>query len=640
MFYICTKILDMNRFLFIFRTILLSLFFLMIYSCKDTTDTPSTLPDTSTIGVSPFQFDVPVEGGVYITSYKITNRVDYGEVTFGQHPEWITDLSILSDTTLTFTVLPNTLYTERVDSLEVCYTDAKSAFVYITQEASVQHPFTFSNLQIYPSYLNVDITPVDKSAPYICRIVTKEYMDSFGVTADQESLSAYDLEYHQIMSNAQCVSMSEYLSPFLQTGDLRQFQMDDLVPNTEYLFFCYHIDPQTGRCLSEIVFDWITTTNVNQIELEFDFEYQLTGHNIALSITPVDYDGYYYTFYYNTEEFYSYFGQDAVFDETVLKQWNSVVDIQSNLYFKSPEEIMEENCFTGVSNFNYSLAAESEYVFYVFAVDSQSAFAASEVHKLTVVTESVSKSDLQIDLSVTNLGSRGAQIHFIPDNDQEEYVGFYVTKQEWDSYGSTQEQKFNAILYNYSLIPKTGAVSYTLTDLTPSTEYVLFAFGYQGEMPSTDIFSIDFATSSDVEGESVMTIDVGTYFDFDQIIARDNSYAGFAGYALLVLDIQITPESEPYYYLLTVPEDVENFTDEEIRIMLSERFLQYTLKDEYVVEFDSELVFVGVAMDRNGNLGPLCKEYFTLSRDGVSDVNLFFNKDYAPKPTGFSVLGE
>ena len=624
------------------KRFLLALFILSVtfgvISCGQN-DTPDTPQDTKiSIEVTPFQFEVPQSGGDYSASYKVTGADASAQLSVTTEVDWIENIDYSDGQNVSFSVLPNETFEIRTAEIELSCADAEPAVIYISQEADIPLPFSLENMNIQADHFNVDIIPVLKDKDYICRIVTKEYMDAFGVTADQNSLKQYDKEYLTIMANSYGMTLAEYLADFVMRGDQTSYLVDKLVPNTEYLFFCYHINIQNANCESDIVYQWVTTGNIAQQDVDFDFSYQISRFNMLMEVSPVDYNGHYYYGYFNMDEFYSYYGADADFAEQVVKDWNESVDINRNLHHVSVLEILSRYCFTSVSEFSHSLAANTEYQFYAFAVDSQTAFASSPVIIENVQTQDAGTSDLVIDLEVTNLGSRGAVIHFTPSNDEDEYVGTYITKNEWNTFTGTNKEKMNQILNEYSLIAKTGYASYTLSKLEPATDYVLFAFGCEGEAPSTDLFYIEFSTTEEIIGESIITIEIGKYFDFDELIPYNSQFAGYSGYALFPLNATVTPASEPYYYML-VTADVElYYSDEELKELLVAGYRQYTLQNDHVVSFDVEVMFVGIVMDPNGNLGPLCKQKFTLTREGTSNPEDYFNGDYAPKPTGFYVL--
>ena len=52
-------------------------------------------------------------------------------------------------------------------------------------------------------------------------------------------------------------------------------------------------------------------------DVEFDFNYEMSGFNMQMEVSPVDYNGYYYYGYFNMDEFYSYYGADADLAEQV-----------------------------------------------------------------------------------------------------------------------------------------------------------------------------------------------------------------------------------------------------------------------------------------------------------------------------------
>lgn len=626
----------MNR--FVFLAILFFSFFAT--SCKSSTDSPVVPSGDTKLDISPFSFEIPIEGGTYSCSFRVVNPVSGTLLSVTSDDlEWVTDIVIEEqDSTISFTVLPNNTYIRRTANIEFSYGDIVSAEISLSQDAPIQLPFEFSNFQCTESTISVDITPVDTESVYICRAVSKDYMESFDVTADQESLEEYDFEYLTIMANSYGISVREYLSDMVLKGVATGYLIEELLPNSEYLIFCYHIDINTAKCLSDIVFQWVTTGNVEQSDRHFDFEHQNAGDQVHVTVTPENYQGYYYYGYYKTDEFYSYFGSDADFADVVVRSWNEKVHYQRNLYFIPVSDVLEQNCFQSEHTFNHSLDAQSEYIFYAFSVDNETAFASSDVTTYTIMTEDVTLSDMVIDLQVTNLGARGAIFHFTPDNDEESYVGHWITKSEWDSYGSNEQQRMSGLLNAYSFVPKSGYISYNVTDLTPATDYVMFAFGYESGFPTTSIFYKEFSTSADVIGESTITIQTDVYFDCAELSNYDPIFNEFSQYALFPLIATVEPESDNYYYLLTTPEDLASWTDDEIRMQLYERFRQYTLRDEYSILFNTEVVFVGVVMDTNGNLGPLCKQTIYLTREGASDPQDYFSGNYAPTPLGITHL--
>ena len=110
-----------------------------------------------------------------------------------------------------------------------------------------------------------------------------------------------------------------------------------------------------------------------------------------------------------------------------------------------------------------------------------------------------------------------AQYDYVHDED--EYVGTYITKGEWDSFTGTNKEKMAQILNEYSLIAKTGYASYTLSKLQPSTDYVLFAFGYEGEAPSTDLFYIEFSTTSNADS-FISGFRLGAKFAYETFVEK------------------------------------------------------------------------------------------------------------------------
>lgn len=294
------------------------------------------------------------------------------------------------------------------------------------------------------------------------------------------------------------------------------------------------------------------------------------------------------------------------------------------------EEVLYVYCRQGEDDWVYSFEPSTDYTIVAFAI-SDEAVVCSDPVSIEVSSEALEPSDNQLTISVTDIGSRTATLNVSATND-DPYGIYIVPSEEIAGYGSDSEI-MDYLLYYYAPIDARGDFSEPVSGLDPETEYAVCAFGQVSGYSTTDLFRTDFTTTEAVVGDATIEVGFDEYFDIaaslDVLTELDPESAGEFE-SLLEEGIEVLlpcyAETDPadvelYYYSLY------SYTDDMFDGISEEEVIEVLMTDYpgepsilFLANYNYPMILLGVAVDENGNPGPLFKsEPFTLTPEGAAD---------------------
>ena len=574
------------------------------------------------------ELTVDANGGAQEVKYTIENHAAGAVVLTNCSESWIKDLSTATFGSITFNVAPNYKQEAREAKISVAYTGVEQKYeIVVKQSASDKAPFTFEVAQNNPTELVFNIDPADLATAYICQIHTKEYIDTFGLN-DDFTLVQNDMKVFDNIAYNLGQTTLNYLQNISHKGKAFDVAFPGLTPDTDYVVYSYHIDLSNGSAIGDVHRKVVRTAKPEALDVTFEMAFEVTGAQIAQTVKPSDQEVYYYVGYMGVNDFKAYYG-NVDMATTFVAKWNESVAIKQNQgYYVS--QILEEYSKQGTQTFNYTeLKAETEYVFYVFALSSDSAFAASEIKIETVSTEAAQASGMTIDIEVKDIYATTANVYWTASDANGKFARSVFTKADYNALGSTDEERFASIAANYSFYVDTGSTDMNLANLTPNTTYVAFAYGLDGETPNTKIFTKEFVTKENVAGASNIQMTLGQHFNIDEAAEVDpthwGSFAGWDDYALVPVTISgVQSTDEIYWTLTTFPTDYYNYDDEWIRDITKESFRHYEYSNCYFqLPYEKEYSLIAVAKDKNGNFGKLLKMTIYLYKSEAADISTY-----------------
>ena len=579
------------------------------------------------------ELEVSADGGVQSVAYTIKNPQQGAVVLTNCKVDWIKELSTATVGEVKFTVMPNYTSEAREATITVQYTALEERYELKVKQAANDKPrFTFEVAVNEPTRLSINVTPADLSTAYICRAYSEAHIDLNNLY-DDELLADYDMDAIEYEAYYAGQTMLNYLQNISHTGKGYDIEFTKLTPDTNYVVYAYHIDLSTGEICSDIYRHVVRTAAPETAEFEFDMTLEVSGAVITQTITPADKEVYYYTYRWSVEEFYMYYGFSAVMEETLVTKWNEqMMAWVQNGY--QPYQIVDQNCFKGDKVIEHTdLKAETDYVFYIFAVDRETGLSASDITIVEKRTNKAHASNMTIEIVAKNIFQTTADVFWTASDPEGKFARSVMTKEEFESHGADDEEKLKRFVEEYWLYQAYGYTDMNLTRLQPNTTYVAFAYGLDGETPNTRIFKKEFTTLSDNPGKSNISINWDSHYNLAEVAAKDaehwGDYAEYEGYALVEMAISgVSATDEVYMWVTTQTIDYYNNTAEWLRDVVKDKN-KVNLYSHYnfVAEYEKEYTVVAVAKDENGNYGQLFLEEMYLYRSDDKQVSEYTYKE-------------
>lgn len=494
-------------------------------------------------------------------------------------------------------------------------------------------PFAFENKQIKHTELSLDIAPEDKELEYVVLFAEKKHFIANGIDT-REELLADDLAMLRQYADYYGITIREFLEgmKWITKGDKEGYKVTNLYPATEYVVYCYgvNVEGENYEATTEVYYEVITTTAPKLQDIDFDIKANIVGNSVAITITPNDYNGLYYSYIVPDTNNY-YLPEGAPFNADYLAHYRNTTWATFNELINNQGIAAEQFCHSGEVTINDRLNPNANYMVICFAVsEDQTPILCSEPSVAYFTTEESNKSDLKIEIKVEDITQYNAMLTVTPSKRGEDYACVFLAASQLPPLESEYEQMM-FIIENFDPAIFSGPFSEALTPLMPSTEYVVVAFGVENNLPTTDMFSYRFtsleAGTSEVYIES---IEIVKLFDAQEIIALDKSYTSILAECECVAIVEAKTN---------IPTDKLRFWwyEEWMRVEYSEEaFLEDLLMYDYAnnpemmdmyysMSDQDRFLFAGIAEDESGNMSEIFyTEPFLMSKDMCDPAEEFF----------------
>ena len=495
-------------------------------------------------------------------------------------------------------------------------------------------PFAFENKQIKHTELSLDIAPEDKELEYVVLFAEKKHFIANGIDT-REELLADDLAMLRQYADYYGITIREFLEgmKWITKGDKEGYKVTNLYPATEYVVYCYgvNVEGENYEATTEVYYEVITTTAPKLQDIDFDIKANIVGNSVAITITPNDYNGLYYSYIVPDTNNY-YLPEGAPFNSDYLAHYRNTTWATFNELINNQGIAAEQFCHSGEVTINDRLNPNANYMVICFAVsEDQTPILCSEPSIAYFTTEESNKSDLKIEIKVTDITQYNAMLTVTPSKRGEDYACVFLAASQLPPLESEYEQMM-FIIENFDPAIFSGPFSEALTPLMPGTEYVVVAFGIENNLPTTDMFAYRFtsleAGTSEVRIES---IEIVKLFDAEEIIALDKSYTSILAECECVAIVEAKTN---------IPTDKLRFWwyEEWMRVEYSEEaFLEDLLMYDYAnnpemmdmyysMSDQDRFLFAGIAEDENGNMSEIFyTEPFLMSKDMCDPAEEFFS---------------
>lgn len=570
------------------------------------------------------------EGGEYSVNYTIANPIDGVMVEATCDAAWITDIDVTVAGAIKFVVAANEVEEPRETTVKVAYSDADEVSFVVKQSAATSASYTFTVEMTGCNYFEamIDVYPANYDTEYIIGLYTMEEVEEYGLQ-DDEALFQEDMAYKEWIGSWSGMSAMDVARDQARQGAVYDLKLTGLNPASEYLFYAFYYDVNTGERLSDVYRYEFSTPSVELGELSFEVDAEINGPVVDVAITPNNYSGAYY---------FDMIAKSLVDDEAAamgitpeqyIEKWWVDVTEPDRIQGAPPALIIQNACSYGTDKYTFELLADTDYYVFAFAVNDF-ALCSTVPYMEVVHTGSVESVDMNIRIVVSNVTAYGVTFGFRPSSETDSYVAGWVTKEEWDSYGATERAQLSAILKKYEFEYIYGEYVYDIDrGLEPDTQYVVYAFGYYGGVVTTQLFSQEFKTLPEKPSEVTVSIKDMGYFDIRAVNELDPTIGNLDmadEYAVYPVEFVVSdPDAVVYYYNWEVGpyDDPAWYTDEN----LLGRMLYWDVRPMYICEpvaYDYENWLGAIAKDELGFYSERFLYKFQCTREGVNpDAQVF-----------------
>ena len=497
------------------------------WSCKpsdidDVVDTSTSVKfDKESVEVGYEECDVTL-------SYTINNGIEGIDIVAATEAEWISNLKA-NNGTLTFTVARNNEDKARETRLRVTYPNAEAVSVLVKQAEFDAITFELEVTASTSTSCSTLIKPSTDAYAYIAYMSEVDYFLGAGITTAEE---LFQDDYNYFMSFAEQVN-APYLYEFFLMNYLayegeQTIEWTGMMPGKEYVLYVYAIEFNEANndywMASPVTYKMVTLEGEALTEVKFDVDVAISGPNASYKINPVDYDGkYYLTVYEEGDYMYRNTPADDAYAELVSSVWlDMMAQLMASGY--APNQLIELMCLQGYEEYSELLKGSTNYAMVIYAVEMIDGLpqVASKPQVVNFATEEVGASSMTIDIKVENKYVRVADIIITPSTN-EPYTVAIVAKNEVPD--KSNEEIIEWCNKSFYMESYQGAINSHINSFKPETEYSILAYGYYGDVVTTDLFRLDFTTDAVSECEnSVVRVDFNGPYSLMELEAYDPDY--------------------------------------------------------------------------------------------------------------------
>lgn len=570
---------------------------------------------TAALRLESEEVTVSAEGGSASVSYTLENAPDGTEINAVSEKEWVREIDTDETGVIRFTVDPNDDAVTRSSKVEVtCSATTERYSFTVTQEAGDPPVFAFEIVEASEAAIKFNIYPGDKEMTYIGMVVSKEKFDSFG---SDDAYFKDDFDYFKLMAEINGLTLEEYLNGILKQGDAENRVADQLRPGTAYYVYAYGMTAD-GERLTDIYKTETQTKAVEPVDMDFEIDVKVDCADAEVSVVPSDKEHPYMFDVFTQRDAGSTDGLKEFFQDNL----DLLVSIYTAEYELTVEEVMEQLASVGPDSHVFEgLEPKTPYYAIAVAVTPYGTLN-SEVTSKEFTTGSATKSDNDITIAFSQITETTVD-YKIRTTNSDPYVFGYDLASNWAGY--TYEQMLEELTSGeYQLDPLVvkGDQDGTLEELTGKTEYIVFLFGYEGGAATTDLVIGHFTTTGPQSDQVTFKLAYDKYFDGTKMAeAYPEKFKGAAGKVVVPVVAETTGNAANFYYGqfrgdYTSPDALSD-TDAINTVVFTGSSEPTNI---FYLDYDQVHTFLGVASDSEGNYGPVWREAFTPTQDGVSPV--------------------
>ena len=586
-------------------------------SCTETKPEVDDVPTTTTITFDSLNEDKVVEidseGGEVSLTYVINNGIEGIDIVAATDVDWISDI-VVCEGTLAFTVAKNMEDKDRDTRVRITYPNVDTQYILVKQAKFDAITFELEVTNSTSTSCSTLIKPSTDAYAYIAYMSEVDYFLTAGITNPDE---LFQDDYRYFMGYAQQVSAPYLYEFFLMNyfayeGE-QSIEWTGMMPGKEYVLYVYAIEFNEANndywMASPITYKMVTLQGEELTEVNFDVDVTVDGPNAHYKIEPQNWDGkYYLTVYEEGDYMYRDTPADDSYAELVSNVWlDMMAQLMASGY--APDQLLELMCLQGPEEYDELLKGSTNYAMVIYAVEMVDGLpqVASKPQVVNFTTEEVGASTMKIDLKVENKYVRVADIIITPSTN-DPYTVAIVAKNEVPD--KSDEEIIAWCNKSFYMESYQGEIFSHINSFKPETEYSILAYGYYGDVVTTELFRLDFTTDAESECEnSVVRVDFNGPYSLMELEAYDPdrfyNYGMFEtmGWYAMWSEIFTEQPSQDLFYCIYSAQEVAVYGEQAVFNDL----VEYACNPTQILTGQNDTLYVmcAVTMDYRGNFSEM-----------------------------------
>ena len=581
-------------------------------SCAENNQDVDNVDTTTTVVFSDLEnniVEIDSEGGEVQVDYVIKNGIEGLDIVATNEAEWISDI-VVCEGTLAFTVAKNMESNEREARIRVTYPNVDTQYIVVKQAQFNAITFELEVTSSTSTSCSTLIKPSTDAYAYIAYMSEVDYFLTAGITNPEE---LFQDDYNYFMGFAEQVD-APYLYEFFLMNYIayegeQTIEWTGMMPGKEYILYVYAIEFNEANndywMASPVTYKTVTLQGEELTEVEFDVDVAVNGPNASYKIDPKDYTGkYYLTVYEQGDYMYRNTPADDAYAELVSSVWlDMMAQLMASGY--APSQLLELMCLQGYEEYSELLKGSTNYAMVIYAVEMVDGLpqVASKPQVVNFTTEEVGASQMTIDIKVENKYVRVADVIITPSTN-EPYTVAIVAKNEVPD--KSDEEIIAWCNKSFYMESYQGEIRSHINSFKPETEYTILAYGYYGDVVTTDLFRLDFTTDAESECEnSVVRVDFNGPYSLMELEAYDSdrfyNYGMFEtmGWYAMWSEIITEKPTQDLFYCIYSAQEVAVYGEQAV----FDDLVSYSCEPTQILTGQNGTLYVmcAVAMDYRGN---------------------------------------
>lgn len=589
---------------------------LMLFSCNEE---PKTT-DPATFSIDQDTVYAKAEGGTLQVKYTLSNAQDGLSVQPDTKADWINGLDASQTGVISFVVSENTDTASREADVNVTYGDLQDGFKVIQEGTVPDEPeepkaFDITIEEVAANSFTMSIVPEDKEITYDYGGISVADLNT--LPDDETFVTEFLIPSYEQLAAANNMTLEALLTEILSTGDQTGLTVSGLAAETDY--YAYAVGLSTsGEMTTEFVKVQFTSEPLSTFDATL--EVTVDGPDAVVKVIPADETTGWYSLVFD--------GQGHANADMIASAQGQVEGMiqMYGMFGMTREAAVAALTSYGTQELSYELQATTDYTAAAFTIDANGYISSNPALK-EFTTDEVAMSDNRISLDVTSNNGRRVE-YKVNTTNSDPYVFFtYQYAGTWTE--MTDQQIIDYILENedVSNYTRRGSVSSYNEGLRQQTDYMIFAFGIDGGVVTTELFRMPFTTAEATTNDLKFSYDYGPYYNGDEAAAKyPDQLASAVGKIVFPASYQV----DEYYgiwhaiYLGDLT-DKTAYPDEDVYQALrvyGNTWLSTTMI--YILDPDQIYTACGFVEARDGSFGEIYRQIvgpFTF--DGCSPIDDF-----------------